>query len=142
MMHISPCGWYCFDLDTLEQWQLEDTSEKTILIPSDNTCKIELISARKVLCANDDEISQFHEEYLEDAKVAPTKTVMSENNYKVKYYVTKGTGPDERFWIVAHAFWNNYCVFVQYKGIQTRKMASKIQTFYNILSSLQPLADT
>ena len=141
-MHISPCGWYCFKFQNKNQWELKDTQEKTLLTAADNKSTIELLSARKEKETIDDEISQIHENYLAQEAIIPTRTVFSENPFGIQFYVTRGTGPDERICITGHAFWNNYCIFIQYRGMQHRNSHSSIQTFYDILNSLQPLVES
>jgi hypothetical protein len=140
MMHVSPCAWYCFDMETTAGWDIQDLQDKTIITAQDKSCMIELIAARKIKKAEDVEISDFHEAYLKDEKLQPMKTVMAENPYKIITIVTRGIGPDERYWIVCHAFWNNYCAFIRYHGMRKEGMEAKVQTFYNIVNSLQPLA--
>jgi hypothetical protein len=142
MMHVSPCGWYCFSFNNDGYWKVKDTREKTTITCLDQSSSIELLCARKAADPLHEEISEFHEEYLTQEKILPSKTVLSENPFGVKFYVTKGTGMDERFWIVCHAFWNNYCVFMKYHGIQTVKSNVKTQIFYDILNSLQPLVNS
>jgi hypothetical protein len=140
MMHVSPCAWYCFDMENASGWNLQDEKDKTIITAQDKSCMIELIAARKIKKAEDVEISDFHEAYLKEEKLQPMKTVMTENPYKIITIVTRGIGPDERYWIVCHAFWNNYCAFIRYHGMRKEGMEAKVQTFYNIVNSLQPLA--
>ncbi len=139
MMHISPCGWYCIEVDEGSA-HVKDTKEKTLLNPADGSYEIELLSARKTSDALDDEISQIHEDYLSNEGVIPNRTVLSENPYGVKFYVTQGSGKDERIWIVCHAYWNNYCLFLLYHGVKDRNSHSGIQLFYNIINSIQPLS--
>ena len=140
MMHISPCAWYCFDMGETADWHLNDLQDKTVIQAQDGSCAIELIAARKIKKAEDVEISDFHESYLKDEKIQPLKTVMTENPYKIITIVTRGIGPDERYWIVCHAFWNNYCAFIRYHGHRQEGMEGKVQTYYDIVNSLQPLA--
>ena len=140
MMHVSPCAWYCFDMDTAVGWDVQDHQDKTMITAQDKSCFIELIAARKIKKAEDVEISDFHEAYLRDEKIQPLKTVMTENPCKIITIVTRGVGPDERYWIVCHAFWNNYCAFIRYHGMRQEGMEPKVQTFYDIVNSLQPLA--
>jgi hypothetical protein len=140
MMHISPCAWYCFDIGEAVAWNLKDLPDKTVINAQDNSCTIELIAARKIKKAEDVEISDFHESYLTEEKIQPMKTVMTENPYKIITIVTRGIGPDERYWIVCHAFWNNYCAFIRYHGHRQEGMEPKVQAFYDIVNSLQPLA--
>ncbi len=140
-MHISPCGWYCFNSPNPELWNMDDSPEKTDLHCIDGSCSIELLCARKSTEAIDDEISQMHEDYLEQEHILPEETILSENPFKVKYYVTQGTGLDENKRIIGHAYWNNYCIFIQYKGEQNTQMELKVKTFYDILNSLQPLSE-
>jgi len=139
-MHFSPCAWYCFDIGNVSAWEVKDIADKTIITARDNTCIIELVAARKLKKAEDVEISDYHETYLREEKLQPLKTVMTENPYKIITIVTRGIGPDERYWIVCHAFWNNYCAFIRYHGRRLEGMEPKIQTFYDIVNSLQPLA--
>ena len=139
-MHVSPCAWYCFDFADSRGWDVKDLQDKTIIVAQDNSCTIELIAARKIKKAEDVEISDFHESYLRDEKIQPLKTVMTENPYKIITIVTRGIGADERYWIVCHAFWNNYCAFIRYHGHRQEHMDAKIQVFYDIVNSLQPLA--
>ncbi len=140
MMHVSPCAWYCFFFEDKGEWDIRDLKDKTIISNLDGTCTIELVAARKIQKAIDVEISDYHETYLRDEQVIPLKTVMTENAANIVTIVTRGTGPDERFWIVCHAFWNNYCAFIRYHGHQREAMQKKIQVFYDIVQSLQPLA--
>ena len=138
-MHISPCGWYCFTPPVAEEWDCDDTPEMTLLTHNDRRTYIELLSARKSTLADAEEISQMHEDYLVEKKILPQKTVVSENPFRVRFYVTRGGGMDEKDWIVAHAFWHNYCVFLQFHGDPEGKSSPKVQAFYDILNSLQPL---
>ncbi len=140
MMHISPCAWYCFDLHHSSNWKIQDLEDKTTVTAMDDSCSIELIAARKIKKAEDVEISDFHETYLREEKIQPLKTVMTENQYKIITIVTRGFGPDERYWIICHAFWNNYCAFIRYHGMRQDGMENKVQAFYDIVNSLQPLA--
>lgn len=140
MMHFSPCAWYCFDINDMTGWKVQDLQDKTIITAEDQSCTIELVAARKVKKAEDVEISDFHESYLRDEKIQPLKTVMTENPCKIITIVTRGVGPDERYWIVCHAFWNNYCAFIRYHGHRREHMDAKVQVFYDIVNSLQPLA--
>lgn len=139
-MHISPCAWYCFDFNPSVGWDVKDAPDKTLINSKDHSCSIEIIAARKIKKAEDVEISEFHENYLRDEKIQPLKTVMTENQYKIITIVTRGIGPDERYWIVCHAFWNNYCAFIRYHGMRQDGMETKVQTFYDIVNSMQPLA--
>ncbi len=139
-MHISPCAWYCFDFAGSKEWDVKDMPDKTLVTAKDNSCFIELIAARKIKKAEDVEISDFHENYLKEEKIQPLKTVMTENPYKIITIVTRGIGIDERYWIVCHAFWNNYCAFIRYHGARKEGMDGRIQAFYDIVNSLQPLA--
>jgi len=140
MMHISPCGWYCFKIDIAEElWRIEDTDEKTLIIPHAENCVIELLSARKSSSTSADEISDLHEAYISEEKLIPTKTVLSDNSCGIKFFVTRGNGPDENIWIICHAFWSNYCVFMRFHGSQHDNSNSQIQFFYDVLASLQPL---
>lgn len=140
MMHVSPCAWYCFDIQDMTGWEVKDLQDKTVITAQDQSCTIELIAARKIKKAEDVEISEFHESYLRDEKIQPLKTVMTENPYKIITIVTRGVGADERYWIVCHAFWNNYCAFIRYHGHRREHMDPKVQVFYDIVNSLQPLA--
>lgn len=141
MIHISPCGWYSFEISQPDL-TVEDNHEKTLISPEDNSFQIELLSARKTTQAVDDEISQIHEDYISHEKIIPNRTVLAENDFGVKFYVTQGSGMDEHTWIVCHAFWNNYCIFIQYHGIKNRNTHNGIQLFYNIVNGLQPLIFT
>lgn len=140
MMHVSPCAWYCFDIRDTRGWDLKDIQDKTLLTAKDQTCVIELIAARKIRKAEDVEISDFHESYLREEKIQPLKTVMMENPYKIITIITRGIGADERYWIVCHAFWNNYSTFIRYHGSRQEGMEGRVQVFYDIVNSLQPLA--
>jgi hypothetical protein len=139
-MHVSPCAWYCFDFADSTGWVVKDLPDKTMVTATDNSCFIELIAARKIKKSEDVEISEFHENYLRDEKIQPLKTVLTENPYKIITIVTRGIGIDERYWIVCHAFWNNYCAFIRYHGSRKDGMDSRVQAFYDIVNSLQPLA--
>ena len=140
MMHVSPCAWYCFDLDEADAWDVRDFQDKTMVLARDNSCAIELVAARKLAKADDEEVSDFHENYLRGEGIQPLKTMMVENPYKIVTIVTKGIGRDEQYWIVCHAFWNNYCAFIKYRGQRRDGMEAKMQAFYDIVNSLQPLA--
>ncbi len=140
MMHVSPCAWYCFEFRETGDWSVEDDPEKTLLTSSDRTAIIELIAARKTSEMIDVEISDFHEAYLKEEKILPDKTVMTENPHKVMIIVTRGVGPDERYWIICHAFWGHYCTFIRFHGLPQGNLDGKIQTYFNIINSLQPLA--
>ncbi len=139
-MHISPCAWYCFEVKNTPNWDVQDLPDKTTVSAKDKSCNIELVAARKVKKAEDVEISEFHEAYLREQKLQPLKTVMTENPYKIITIVTRSIGPDERYWIVCHAFWANYCAFIRYHGVRQENMETKVQVFYDIVNSLQPLA--
>jgi hypothetical protein len=140
MMHVSPCAWYCFDLKEAAAWDVRDFKDKTMVLARDNSCAIELVAARKLENADDGEISDYHEQYLRDEDIRPLKTLMAENPYKIVTIVTKGFGKDERRRIVCHAFWNNYCAFVEYRGLRRDGREPRMQAFYEIVNSLQPLA--
>lgn len=140
MMHVSPCAWYCFDLNDTADWEVRDLQDKTMVTATDDSCSIELIAARKLKKAEDVEISDYHEGYLREERIAPLKTVVTENPHKIVTIVTRGVGADERFYIVCHAFWNNYCTFIKYHGRRREGMDARMQAFYDIVNSLQPLA--
>lgn len=141
MMHISPCAWYCFSLgNDVDSWKIEDQADKTLLTADDQSCVIELAAARKAQGTDDGEVSEIHERYLKDEGIQALKTVMSENPHRIVSYVTRGLGSDEREHIICHAFWKNYCAFIKYHGRHDRAMHARVQAFYDIVQSLQPLA--
>ena len=141
MMHISPCAWYCFSLGNEDAaWKVEDQADKTLLTADDQSCWIELAAARKAKNTDDGEVTEIHERYLRDEGIQALKTVMSENPQRIVTYVTRGFGSDEREHIVCHAFWKNYCAFIKYQGRRDRSMQKRVQAFYDIVQSLQPLA--
>ncbi len=141
MMHISPCAWYCFTLnDSVGQWIVEESSEQTLMTAPDKSCTIELAVARKIGKTEEGEVSEMHERYVLEEGIQAFKTVMTENPFHIVTYVTRGIGKDEREHIVCHAYWKNYCAFVKYSGRRDGSMRIRIQEFYDLLQSLQPLA--
>ncbi|MBF0430214.1 MAG: hypothetical protein HQK83_02970 [Fibrobacteria bacterium] len=140
MIHISPCGWYCFTCNN-NGWILKETQDKTTIRSNDKTSVIELLGARKSTAPVNDEVQEFQEDFLKQERILPFKTIVSENTFRVKYYVTKGTDMDKRSWIISHAFWDNYCVLITFHGLQTKHSNPRMQLFYDILSSLQPLVN-
>ena len=140
MMHVSPCAWYCFTLDETEAWKVEDGAQETLLSAPDGSCVIEITAARRVGRADESEIAQIHERYLLDEGIQALKTAVAENPFQISAYVTRGLGVDEREHIVCHAYWRNYCAFIKYRGRREKNVATRIQAFYNLVDSLQPLA--
>ena len=77
MICVSPCGWYCYELDDdTNELKVTDTQEKTIIIGPENVFEIVLLSARKKSEAIDDEISQIHEDYLAENSIIPNRTIL------------------------------------------------------------------
>ena len=140
MMHVSPCAWYCFTLDDTEAWKVEDGAEETLLSAPDGSCVIEITAARRVGRADESEIADIHERYLQNEGIQALKTAVAENPFQISAYVTRGLGVDEREHIVCHAYWRNYCAFIKYRGRREKNVATRIQAFYNLVDSLQPLA--
>jgi hypothetical protein len=140
-MFISPCGWYAFELslDNIPLWEIEDTPVQTVMTHLSEPCQIEIQAAQKESISHDDEMSNIHEQYLEEAAVHPIKTSMSQNIFGVRFIVTRGYGLDERDWLVGHAYWGRYCTFLQLKAGPGSSPKSTLQVFYDILNTLQPL---
>ncbi len=139
MMRVSPCAWYCFEVDDREEWRVEDKADHTILASPDGSCSIEITAARRTGPADESEIAGIHERYLLDEGIQALKTALAENPHRITAYVTRGLGIDEREHIVCHAWWKNYCAFIQYRGRRENSSRSRIQTFYDLVDSLQPL---
>jgi hypothetical protein len=140
MMHVSPCAWYCFTLDDGDGWRVEDGAEETLLSAPDGSCVIEITAARRVGRADESEIADIHERYLQNEGIQPLKTAVAENPFRISAYVTRGLGVDEREHIVCHAYWRNYCAFIKYRGRREKNVAGRIRAFYDLVDSLQPLA--
>jgi hypothetical protein len=141
MMHISPCAWYCFTLgDDPQEWEVEDQKDRTVLTAADQSCVIELAAARKAAATDDGEVAEIHERYLKDEGIQAVKTLMSENPHRIVTYVTRGLGSDEREHIICHAYWKNYCAFIKYQGRRNGDTHNRVQAFYDLVQSLQPLA--
>jgi hypothetical protein len=140
MMHVSPCAWYCFTLDEEDDWKVEDRAEETRLSAPDGSCVIEITAARRVGRADESEIADIHERYLQNEGIQPLKTAVAENPFRISAYVTRGLGIDEREHIVCHAYWRNYCAFLKYRGRREPNASARIQAFYDLVESLQPLA--
>lgn len=139
MMHISPCAWYCFNVpEHPEDWILEEDMERTLIRPPDATCEMELQAARKQGPTQTTDIVDIHEDYLKAEQVQPLRTVCSENTYKVQTVVTRGLDAQRNTQLVCHAYWGHYCTFVCWKG--ERDGEAHIQAFYDVVSSIQPLA--
>lgn len=139
MMHVSPCAWYCFTLDDRDGWKVEDGAEETLLSAPDGSCVIEITAARRVGSADESEIADIHERYLQNEGIQPLRTAVAENPFRIAAYVTRGLGVDEREHIVCHAYWKNYCAFLKYRGRREKDVAGRIQAFYDLVDSLQPL---
>lgn len=141
MMHVSPCAWYCFQLGGGEDlWNVTDVEDKTLIESKDGSCRIDVVAARRIGESTDGEVTEIHERFLVEQRIQPLKTVMSENPNRITTLVTRGIGVDERYHIVSHAFWKNYCAFVHYQGRRDPSLQKNVQTFYDLLQSLQPLA--
>lgn len=153
MMRVSPCAWYCFELDEEHPWRIEEDRETTRLIAPDGSCAIEIAAALRTAASPDksgpaatagrideDEIAGIHERYLKDEGIQPVKTALAENPHNIAAYVTRGLGLDEREHIVCHAWWGNYCAFIKYRGRRERATPGRIRAFYELVDSLQPLA--
>ena len=140
MMHVSPCAWYCFQVPDEGLWMIKDSNDRTWITAADGSCAIEVAAARRTGTADEDEISEIHERYLQEEGIQPVKTIMSENPNRVLTYVTRGLGMDEREHIVCHAYWKNYCAFVKYHGHQGTTSRQRSQVFYDLINSLEPLA--
>ena len=140
MMHVSPCAWYCFTLEDGEGWKVVDGAEETLLSSLDGNCVIEITAARRVGQADESEIARIHERYLQDEGIQPLKTAVAENPFQISAYVTRGLGIDEREHIVCHAYWRNYCAFLKYRGRRAENLSGRVQAFYDLVDSLQPLA--
>ena len=140
MMHISPCAWYCFTLrDDGAPWEVKDQDDRTLLTSPDRSSSIEVAAARRTGKAEEGEVSDLHEKYLDDEGIQAVKTVMTENPCHIVTYVTRGVGADEREHIVCHAYWKNYCAFIKYMGRRDAGAGPRAQTFYDLVQSLQPL---
>lgn len=139
MMRVSPCAWYCFDVDDESPWRIEERGDHTLLSAPDGNCSIEIAAARRTGPADDSEIADIHERYLLDEGIQPLKTALAENPHRIAAYVTRGLGIDEREHIVCHAWWTNYCAFIQYRGRREYSERERIQAFYDLVDSLQPL---
>jgi hypothetical protein len=154
MMRVSPCAWYCFEINDDEIWRVEEHRETTHLIAPDGSCDIEIAAALRTKLTPDksgnavpadgrideDEIAGIHERYLKDEGIAAVKTALAENPHHIAAYVTRGLGLDEREHIVCHAWWGNYCAFIKYRGRREKAAPSRIRAFYELVDSLQPLA--
>jgi hypothetical protein len=140
-MHVSPCAWYCFHVSDDEPWRVDESGDRTLLLAPDGSCRIEIAAARRTgNAADEDEIATIHEGYLKDEGIQPLKTALAENPFRIAAYVTRGLGLDEREHIVCHAYWSNYCAFIKYQGRREKAEPARIQAFYDLVDSLQPLA--
>jgi hypothetical protein len=140
MMHVSPCAWYCFHVSDGELWRVDESGDRTVLTAPDGSCMIEVAAARRTGQADESEIAGIHERYLKDEGIQPLRTALAENPYRIAAYVTRGLGVDEREHIVCHAYWRNYCAFIKYRGRREKTVPGRIQAFYDLVDSLQPLA--
>jgi hypothetical protein len=150
-LHISPCAWYCFEIGDGEPWRVEEHDDHTVLTAPDGSCAIEIAAARRQVGQggpgshggqagpSEDEIAGIHERYLKDEGIQPLKTALAENPHRIAAYVTRGLGMDEREHIVCHAWWNNYCAFIKYRGRRERSAPERIRAFYDLVDTLQPL---
>lgn len=144
MMRVSPCAWYCFEVDDGEAWGVEERGDHTLLTAPDGSCAIEIAAARRSAgtgAPDENEIAVIHERYLLDEGIQPLKTALAENPHRIAAYVTRGLGMDEREHIVCHAWWSNYCTFIKYRGRREKAVPARIQTFYDLVDSLQPLVE-
>jgi hypothetical protein len=139
MMRVSPCAWYCFEIGDGESWRVEERDDHTLFTAPDGSCAIEIASARRADRTDEDEIAGIHERYLRDEGIQAVKTALAENPHHISAYVTRGLGMDERDHIVCHAWWSNYCTFIKYRGRRERTVPARIQAFYDLVDSLQPL---
>ena len=140
MMHISPCAWYCFTLQDEEPaWDVQDLDQRTLITSPDKSCSIEVAAAHRTGKSEEGEVADIHEKYLLDEGIQPVKTVMTENPFQIVTYVTQGVGADEREHIVCHAYWKNYCAFIKYLGRREGGGRQRVQAFYDLIQSLQPL---
>jgi hypothetical protein len=139
MMRVSPCAWYCFEIGDGETWGVEERNDHTVLTAPDGSCAIEVAAARRTGASDEDEIAGMHERYLQIEGIQPLKTALAENPHRIAAYVTRGLGVDEREHIVCHAWWSNYCAFIKYRGRRERSVPGRIQAFYDLVDSLQPL---
>jgi hypothetical protein len=144
MMRVSPCAWYCFELDEAQAWRVEERGDHTLLTAPDGSCSIEIAAARRTEPppggADEDEIARIHELYLKHEGIQPVKTALAENPHRIAAYVTRGLGLDEREHIVCHAWWSRYCAFIKYHGRREQAAPARIRAFYDLVDSLQPLA--
>ena len=138
MMRVSPCAWYCFELGG-EAWGVEERGEETVFRTGDGACVIEIAAARRTGPTDEDEVAGIHERYLRDEGIQPVKTALAENPHHVNAYVTRGLGLDEREHVVCHAWWNNYCAFIRYRGRREGSTRERVRAFYDLVDSLQPL---
>jgi hypothetical protein len=140
MMRISPCAWYCFEVGEGEPWRVEDRGDATWLSAPDGSCAIEITAARRAGgLADDDEVAGIHERYLKDEGIHAVRTALSENMHGISAYVSRGLGMDEREHVVCHAWWGRYCAFIRYRGRRERHAPERVQAFYDLVESLQPL---
>lgn len=140
MIHFSPCAWYCFKVPGRDDdWEIVDTAERTVLTASDASCTMELVAARKALKTEDAEVSDLHEDFLKQESIHAVRTVLAANTYKVQTFVSRGVGADGATWLVCHAFWANYCVMVKWHSLDSGG-GPRLQAFYDLVSSIQPLA--
>lgn len=155
MMRISPCAWYCFEVDDELPWRVDEDRETTTLRAPDGSCAIEIAAALRTAANPDktgraapvdgrideDEIAGIHERYLKDEGIQALKTALAENPHNIAAYVTRGLGLDEREHIVCHAWWGNYCAFIRYRGRREAAVPGRIRAFYELVDSLQPLVE-
>lgn len=137
-MHISPCGWYCFQIDT-PSIKIIDTQEKTELHAKDNSYIIELLCARKDEVPLPEDICQLHEDYLIDTKVKPQKSVLAENEFGVQYYLTRSTDNSRPYVVVTHLFWGHYCLLMHFAGDTERYAHHLPEVLFSLLQTIQPL---
>jgi|GEM_PF-5357755 len=137
-MHISPCGWYCFQLDS-PYVTITDTQEKTEIKANDFSYVIELLCARKEEIVQPEDISQIHEDYLKNTRFKASKSVMAENSFGVHYYLTRSSEKTRPYTIVCHLFWSQYCLFLHFSGDNERYARALPETLFNLLQTIQPL---
>ncbi len=138
MIYVSPCGWYCFSLEDNLGLQFREIEEKTRITKSGETWLIEISTARKNKILNEDEISQFHEEFLRNEKLEVHSTSMRENPFEVVVISSQAQKSSSMYFLVAHAFWSSYFVAIVYQGNPVIEEIG-IEIFKILLSSLQPL---
>ena len=136
MVHVSPCGWFCFGVP--DGWKVFDTPESMDIVTELRDTTISINSARKKEPVTDQDLWEMQEDMLE--KVGPhnkeTSRMVLPQGIECLYTACYN---DSHAHVFCYLFWSHYCVALEMKTVIDYRLGLKMDALRYLLETMESL---